>query len=396
MRILLAWDDLSEAELLGLYLKVGTNEVRLVADPSAYLSAMQGENWDVVLQCVTLPTVDAGFAAYQEVQTHYPNTPILAACRPNEVFALSRFIAHGLRAHIVRDAASDYVFLLLPTLESTVAAVRAEKERRLSDKLREEIDSVRRLQESVIPRDLVSPTGYRLAGRYEPSQIHVFGSQPVVLAGGDYYDAFTLDENRLVLLVGDASGHGIRACMSIMIMHTLMRMVRSQTYVNTAEFVASINRQLCEELVVSQDGGFITLLYCLLDTRSHTLEWTTAGHPAPILLDPASGSARPIAPPGEGGLPLGIYPDVVYEPFCAEFAPGSRLLLFTDGLIEALYDHGDYLAEFGIEGISGVMCETASLPVEESLARLFDRSSAFTGGTGRHDDSSALLLERRR
>lgn len=394
MRILVGWDDPSEAELLGLYLKVGQNEVRLETARDAYVTAVREHTWDVVLQSLTLPTIDDGFTAFRVVQELQPHTPILAACRTDEVFALSRFIAHGLRAHLVRDAARDYVFLLMPTLESTVAAVRAEEARRLSEKLREEIDSVRRLQEAVIPRDIVCPRGYRLAGRYEPSQIQVLGSQPVVLAGGDYYDAFALDHDRMVLLVGDASGHGIRACMSILIMHTLMRMVRSQTYVDTAAFVSSINRQLCDELIVSKDGGFITLLYCLLDTRTHTLEWTTAGHPAPLVLDLASGSTRQTATPDDGGLPLAIYADVIYEPQRMTLSPGSRVLLFTDGLAEALCNAGDYLAEFGIGGIADTLAETRAQPVEAVLAQIFDRSSAFTAGAGRHDDASALLLER--
>jgi serine phosphatase RsbU (regulator of sigma subunit) len=74
--------------------------------------------------------------------------------------------------------------------------------------------------------------------------------------------------------------------------------------------------------------------------------------------------------------------------------PGSRVLLFTDGLVEALCDAGDYLVEFGIEGVADTLTETRTLPVEAALARLFDRSCAFTAGAGRHDDASALLLER--
>ena len=106
--------------------------------------------------------------------------------------------------------------------------------------------------------------------RYEPSQIRVMGGNPVIMAGGDYYDAFNVDSNKLILLVGDASGHGVKACMSIMTMHTLIRMIRDQRYPNTVDFVSEVNRRLCSSDIVQDEGGFITLLYSTLDLENQT------------------------------------------------------------------------------------------------------------------------------
>ena len=80
--------------------------------------------------------------------------------------------------------------------------------------LRDEMDGVRRMQESIIPKGLVPPEGYAITARYEPAQMQVVGEVPVVMAGGDYYDLFLPDKNQS-LMVGDASGHGSkRACRS--------------------------------------------------------------------------------------------------------------------------------------------------------------------------------------
>src|SRR5262249_39980002 len=158
----------------------------------------------------------------------------------------------------------DFVFLLQSTVESVVQAVQAERERKIAERLREEIDSVRKLQESIIPRNLPAPPGYTICARYESSQIRVLGGQPVAMAGGDYYDVFTSDGSDAVLLVGDASGHGMKACMSIMTMHTLVRMIRGQSYRRTSAFVAEVNRLLSEHGILTGDGGFITLLYGVL------------------------------------------------------------------------------------------------------------------------------------
>src|SRR5439155_24515138 len=127
--------------------------------------------------------------------------------------------------------------------------------------LREAMDGVRRLQESIIPHGVVAPAGYKIAARYEPAQMSVVGDRPVVMAGGDYYDMFRPDDRTLIALIGDASGHGLKACMSIMAMHTLVRMIPGDRYRATASFVSEINQRLCENSIVQSDGGFITLFY---------------------------------------------------------------------------------------------------------------------------------------
>src|SRR5207253_3355029 len=177
----------------------------------------------------------------------------------------------------------DFVFLVLSTLESALSVARAEEVRRLAEMLRQEIEGVRLLQEAIIPRGLQSPPGYAVAARHEPSQVTVVGDRPVVLAGGDYYDLFHPDDDTLVVLIGDASGHGLKACMSIMAMHTLIRMFPGDRYRDTAAFVAEINRRLCENSIVQSGGGFITLFYAAIDTVTHTMTWTSAGHPLPLL-----------------------------------------------------------------------------------------------------------------
>ena len=74
------------------------------------------------------------------------------------------------------------------------------------------------MQESLIPPEIQCPDGYQIRARYESAQIQVLGGHPVILAGGDYYDVVRIAEDTIVVVVGDASGHGMRACMSIMIM----------------------------------------------------------------------------------------------------------------------------------------------------------------------------------
>jgi len=397
MRILAIWDNESEADLVSMYLGIDDNQVTTLIGPDALREHVQKPGqYDIVLMPITLPDAETGFAIFEEVRRTWLDAPIVGACLAADVFRIVRFMANGMSAYVIRDPAGDYMFMLQAILESTVDAVRAARDQQLAQKLREEVESVRKLQESVIPKHLEAPNGYAICGRYEPSQIRVLGGHPVTMAGGDYYDVFTLEDDKIVMLVGDASGHGMKAAMSIMTMHTLVRMIRTQKYKDTSHFVEEINRQLYEQSIVNEEGGFITMLYAILDVRTGELEWTSAGHPPPLLHDLTTGEVYPLGPDDAGGLPLAVLDDAEYETYKSQIPNNIRLLLFTDGLEEA-FPEGivDKHNQFGVDGIIRTLKAATELTIQDTLQKLFDDSNAFTKGSGRHDDTSVVLLERR-
>jgi serine phosphatase RsbU (regulator of sigma subunit) len=392
MRILVGWDVESEIELLLMYLQVEDNQIELVRDSVALVERFVKSPFDVVVFPVTFPDNESAFEAYTRLQQVDPHVPILVAARPGEVYPLSRFIRHGLRSHVYRDPAGEYLFLLQTLLESTVAGKRAEETRILAERLREEIDSVRKLQESIIPKDMKAPTGYRIVARYEPSQIRVAEGNPVVLAGGDYYDAFRLDDDRLILLVGDASGHGMKACMSIMSMHTLITQLQDDFDLLPHQFVSEINRRLCTYELIHGEGGFITLFYGVLDR--HRLLWTSAGHCLPLLQDLRTGEIQTVGDTrAHSGPPLAVFEDSEYETVATEIPLRHRLMIYTDGITEAFPDVDSHV-EFGISGVCATLRRLQHAAPQEALTGLFDDSFAFTRGAGRHDDTSVLLLDR--
>lgn len=394
MRILVAWDQAAEAEMLDLYLNVDENTALITLDIDSFLHAAKTQTWDVVLMAFNFPSPEKALGTFETIRKLAIDAPVVGACRPVECTQIARFMARGLRTYVTRDDNGEFMFLLTPMLESAFEAMRAEKVRQLSDRLRQEIDSVRRLQESMIPRSLPEMRGFRVAARYETSQIQVVGNQPVVMAGGDYYDLFNIDGERLVFLVGDASGHGMRACMSIMTMHTLISMMQKNCNYSTATFVEEVNRQLCENNIIQDQGGFITFLYCVLDLKTNRLSWTSAGHPMPILHDLDTGDVRMLARNEQGGLPLGISTDIPYEVCEADLTENCRLLLYTDGLAEAFYTENNKTYQFGEKRIMQTLLQSANIPLEASLDGLFRVSSDWTRGEGRHDDTSIVLVER--
>jgi serine phosphatase RsbU (regulator of sigma subunit)/CheY-like chemotaxis protein len=395
MRILVAWDNDAEAELFALYLNNADNESLRVETPQSALAKAGEGDWDILLMSLTFPdSAEAGFALFDQLRQQRPEMPVVLGCRQTEMRSLPKFMLHGLRFHFVRDDSGDFMFLVLTCLESALEAVRAEESRKLAEKLREEMDGVRRLQESIIPKGLVAPRGYRIVARYEPAQMTVVGGQSVVLAGGDYYDLFCPDERTLIVILGDAAGHGLKACMSIMTMHTLIRMFNGDQYRDTARLVCEVNNRLCENSIVQSGGGFITLFYAAIDTAAHTMTWTSAGHPLAILQDMETNLVSNIGTDADGGLPLGISAGVEYTAGVAHLPPNSRLLFYTDGLTDAFAEDQSNYTAFGLLGIQDALRNSRGGALEGALEKLFKDSEAITRGAGRHDDTSAVLLER--
>lgn len=394
MRILANWDNAKEAELISLYLNADDNEGVVLSAPSEFLKrAADGTKWDVLLLTTSSPTNDEAFEMFMTVRCLLPDCPIVGACRMDDVYRIARYMTNGMRSYVIRDTAGDFIYLLLTTLESTWEAVRSERERQISERLREEVDSVRRLQESIIPHDLACPEGYEIGARYESSQIRVVGDRPVVLAGGDYYDVFMLDDNTTVLLLGDASGNGIKACMSIMTMHTLIRMIQRDRYRDTASFVSEINRNLCHQQIVNGDGGFITLLFGILRADTHEFQWTSAGHPFPLMQNLKTNEIASLGGMNDGWLPLGIEEDAQYEMTTTPIPRNSRLMLYTDGLETAFHNHDGH-RRFGRDGVETSLRNNCENALPAALKALFDDSTRFTEGAGRHDDASVLLVDR--
>jgi serine phosphatase RsbU (regulator of sigma subunit) len=396
VKILVWWDDPGELELIQLYLSLGgENEVDVHAAPAGSPVPPPGRNgWEVALLAQTLPTADEGFASFQSLRARCPDLPIVLGTRAEEIIGLPRFLKQGLRSYIIRDGRGDFMFLLLAALESAVEAERASRASLLAGKLREELDGVRKLQETIIPRGIQCQPGYRAVARYEPSEVHVAGGQPVVMAGGDYYEVFPADDSTMVALVGDASGHGLKACMSIITMHTLIRMISGTRYADTGAFVADINKRLCESTIVQSGGGFITLFYAAIDTVRHVMHWTSAGHPPALLHNRRTNQVVPVGGNNEGGLPLGITAEMGYDVMTIDLPPGSRVLIYSDGLTDALSPAGGESGMFGVDGICRTLQACRDKSLEATMEALFDESRAFTEGEGRHDDTSVVLMER--
>jgi PAS domain S-box-containing protein len=174
------------------------------------------------------------------------------------------------------------------------------------------------LQRSLLPQRLPEIEGLELAARYLPA---AKGAE----IGGDWYDAMELPDGRVALVVGDVVGHGLRAAAAMGQLRNAFR-AYALTESSPAEIVGRLNRLLLS----GGDEGMATVLCLVLDRDSGQLTFANAGHPPPLVLDPTG--ARFV----EGGrsVPVGAAAGATFTEESATVAPGSTILLYTDGLIE--------------------------------------------------------------
>jgi len=216
-----------------------------------------------------------------------------------------------------------------------------------------------------------------------------FVSRPANTVGGDYYDAFLRDAgntseaaSRLLLVVADVAGKSVPAAL---LMATFQASLRSLAAAPTAltELVARINRYACAHSL----GGrrFTTAFFAELDPSTRALTYVRAGHDVPVLRRAGGRLERLDA----GDLPLGIDPGAHYEDHAVTLAPGDLLLIFTDGLVEAVNEKEE---EFGESRLLNALETTPEQSAEATLKRLVARVDAFTGAARQRDDITCLIL----
>jgi sigma-B regulation protein RsbU (phosphoserine phosphatase) len=215
-----------------------------------------------------------------------------------------------------------------------------------------------------------------------------YATRPANTVAGDYYDVFprpgiTSDENRVVFAVADVAGKSIPAAMLMATFQASLKTL-STAQVALPELVANMNKYACSN---SQGGlRFTTAFLAEYDAARRVFHYINAGHNNPILRR-ASGLIERL---DVGGLPLGILPEAKYESASVTLAPGDWLIIFTDGLVEAVNANDEDFDEPRL--LSALEAGKSGTP-KELLDRLMADLDLFVGSTAQHDDVTCLIVK---
>jgi len=244
----------------------------------------------------------------------------------------------------------------------------AEKER-----LAAEMNLAREVQMSILPQTLPEIIGYEFAAICNPARE----------VGGDFYDIFLSTPDRAVMMIGDAAGKGLKAAMFITQTHGLTRAVTLEK--STPQSVLqAVNSSMIS--IGRPSSEFVTMFYAELEHKSGRLLYSSAGHNPPILVQ--NGSIKQLE---LGGTPLALFEDTDYELHKVGLATSDTVVMYTDGVTEAMNDQWE---QFGTERLEAVIKQHSKESSKELAEHILQAVRKFTSGAAQSDDITLLILRR--
>jgi sigma-B regulation protein RsbU (phosphoserine phosphatase) len=245
--------------------------------------------------------------------------------------------------------------------------------------MKRDLEIAKDIQAWLLPGAPLQIPGYQIA----------YATRPANTVAGDYYDVIlrpgkTLDEDRILFVVADVAGKSIPAAMLMATFQASLRTL-STSGVPLVELVSGINRYACSN---SQGGvRFTTAFLAELDPATGDVTYVNAGHNVPILRR-SSGLVERLE---TGGIPVGILADTPYQVGATRLNAGDWLVIFTDGVVEAVNAKDD---EYGEPELIRLVDRSSGTTPAGMLRNLWTELDQFVGNTPQHDDITCLLLKR--
>src|SRR5438270_3704775 len=245
-------------------------------------------------------------------------------------------------------------------------------------RLDHDLEIARDIQRILLPAESPSVNGFEISGLNVPAR----------QVSGDYFDYIKVDEERLGVAIADVSGKGVPASLIMAICRSVLRSQAAQN-VSPAEVLRKVNRQLYPDI---KEDMFISMAYLILDHARGGVTMARAGHDAPLLYKRASETIEPLKTPG---MVVGIDSGDVFDRLTADVAvpleSDDSILLYTDGITEALDDEGN---EFGLERTFASFRSRAKEGAQAIVAGLIDDLRNFVGSTPQNDDITLIAIRK--
>lgn len=244
------------------------------------------------------------------------------------------------------------------------------------EKLEHELELSSQIQQNILPQSLPKRRGFDFGALMIPAHA----------VGGDFYNFLPLDKNHMGVVIGDVCDKGVPAALFMSLVYSLIR-VKSENSRSPVKVLRQVNRHLMH-MMNNNSTMFVTLIYGILNLENGRFHYARAAHPTPIILD---GNGEPVYVPVKPGQPLGLFGNLPIDEERITIPSGGTLLLFTDGLNEAInkeeIDFGDHEL---IESLSSGRHKRAQRICEH----LWDDVQAYSRGLPQGDDFTAVVIKR--
>ena len=358
-RALIADDQSDVLIALQLLLKSEGYKIESATSPASVLEKVAANKYDVLLMDMNYARDTTsgreGLDLLAQVQALDQALPVVAMTAWGSIELAVEAMQRGLSDFIQKPWNNSR---LLQILREQLAVGRRKRA------ARNELIEARAIQQRLIPRESLQVGKYDFACSW----------QPAGEVSGDYCDVTPLKDQQVALCIGDVSGKGLPAAL---LMANLQAAVKANEEValTPSQLVTNVNRVISQNV---SENKFITFFYGVVDTKNNRLTYTNAGHNAPLLVR-RDGSVFCLS---TGGVILGILPDHPFSQGSIDLQPGDQLLLYTDGISEAMNTEGE---EFGEARLQQFLRTIAPRAAYSTLQEINQAVSAFHSALERDD-----------
>lgn len=386
-RLLVVDDVEANRDLLARRLRQLGHAVTLAENGTRALELAEAEEFDLVLLDIMMPGID-GYEVLRRLQADPArrHVPVIMISAVEEMESVVRCLELGATDYLPKPFNT---VLLKARVNATLEKKRLrDRERLYARSLEREMEIGRTIQASFLPQSLPSPDGWEIRASFRPAR----------QVAGDFYDAFTLQNGRIGLVVADVCDKGVGAALFMALFRTLIRAASELVEPGLAELddskakaAARVERVVVwiNDYIARTHGDanmFATLFFAVLDPGTGLLTYVNGGHEPPVLLSPAGRISR-LSPTGPA---VGLLPGREFGVGREEMRPGDLLLGFTDGVTESRSPSSEVFGEHRLLALLDPPPASAAALLERIEAAL----AAHDAGREPYDDVTMLAVRR--
>jgi sigma-B regulation protein RsbU (phosphoserine phosphatase) len=237
-----------------------------------------------------------------------------------------------------------------------------------------ELELSTKVQKALLPQQVIEIPGMEVAAF----------SRPAAIVGGDYFDFYHFHDGAYGLLIGDVAGHGMAASMIMASLQASLRILVPE-YEEPDRVMGRLNQLFYHNINMT---NFVSLFLAHFDPRTRRLTYSNAGHNPPLLYRPLAENEAPVTWLQPTGAAIGLVEETAFAKAAVTLSPGDILLLYTDGVTEAMSERGE---EFGQQRLVEVVEQHASRPVQELVSHLRSSIQKFTEERSLADDTTMVV-----
>ena len=334
---------------------------------------------EIILSDINMPEMDGLTLLAKVNEMRNPALRVIMVSAYGDMKNIRQAMNNGAFDFATKPIDMDDLSVTIEKAIEQISYVHAsQKEHSQLESLRKDLDAARDIQQYILPR--VFPPFPEEAGRLD-----IFASMEAAKeVGGDFYDFFHIDEERIALVIADVCGKGIPAALFMAVSRTMIRAKGSQCK-HVGECLTESNHLLAS---YSMDCMFLTVFYAIYSTRTGVLAYANAGHNPPRLLH-ADGSVEEL--PLAKNTIVGAFGGIEYAEDTLQMQPGDTLVMYTDGVTEAINPAEE---EFGTQRLDATLAAHAQDDCQNIVESVKKAMHEFVDGAEQSDDITMLVVKR--